>query len=106
MRDTSGPAWQAPFLAPLLNDPYPTVRFVASRSLRTLPGFEDFDYDFMGADVHRADAVDRVIETWSGRFRSPQPDMPELLIRDGRLDLARWNAIRSKRDDSPVYLPE
>ncbi len=38
--------FQAPHLASLLDDPYSAVRLVAWKSLRELPGFAGFDYDF------------------------------------------------------------
>ena len=39
--------WMAPFLAELLNDPYSAVRFIAGRSLESLPGFEKLGYDYV-----------------------------------------------------------
>ena len=36
-QQASGTAWMPPFLAGLMDDPYEAVRFVASRSIRTLP---------------------------------------------------------------------
>ena len=106
MRDASGPAWQTPFLAPLLNDPYPTVRFVAIRSLRKLPGFENFDYDFMGGQDERVTAVRRATDIWSNSFTAVEFDVPQLLMKGGFLDEQRLRQIMSERDDSPIDLPE
>ncbi len=36
-QEASGSDWLAPFVARLLADPYGVVRYVAARSLRTLP---------------------------------------------------------------------
>ena len=44
-----GRDWPAAFLLPLLDDPYAAVRYLAYRSLRELPGFRDFAYDYVGA---------------------------------------------------------
>ena len=44
--EVSGKHWQAPFLAQLLDDPYPTLCFVTQRSLLHLLGFASFEYDF------------------------------------------------------------
>ena len=43
----SGQDWLAPFVAQLLQDPYGVVRYVARDALRRLPGFEEFEYDFL-----------------------------------------------------------
>ena len=45
----SGTDWMLPHLAQLLDDPYDAVRFIAGRSLRTLPEFRSFEYDFAAA---------------------------------------------------------
>jgi hypothetical protein len=44
-RAASGDGWQAPILAELASDPYAAVRFVAARSLRAQPGYEDVPPD-------------------------------------------------------------
>src|SRR5262249_132456 len=44
-QQTAGTSWMVPFLAGLLDDPYPVVRFNAGRSLRSLPEFADLQYD-------------------------------------------------------------
>ena len=46
-QQASGTDWMAPHLAQLLDDPYDAVRFVAARSMRTLPGFSGFTFDFI-----------------------------------------------------------
>lgn len=46
-RQASGDGWQAPLLARTLDDPYAAVRYVAWRSLRRLPGYEGFAFDFV-----------------------------------------------------------
>ena len=53
-QEASGTDWMAPYLAQLLDDPYDAVRFIAGRSLRTLPGFEAFEYDFVAGPTTRA----------------------------------------------------
>ncbi len=46
-QQASGRGWQAVVLTELLDDPYSAIRFVAARSLGTLPGFDDLHYDFL-----------------------------------------------------------
>ena len=43
----------APFLVELLDDDYSAVRHTAIRSLRTLPGFADLPYDYVGSGESR-----------------------------------------------------
>jgi hypothetical protein len=43
-------------LAPLLNDSYAAVRYIAGRSLRTLPGFADLKYDYVAEGPARSKA--------------------------------------------------
>ena len=45
----SGTDWMLPHLAQLLDDPYDAVRFIAGRSLGTLPEFGSFQYRLRGA---------------------------------------------------------
>ena len=72
-RETSGTHWMTPFLAQLLIDPYDAVRFEAIRSLRRQPGFEDFEYDFVGppderqAAAKRAAALGRTLSAPAGQ---------------------------------------
>ena len=52
-QQASGKGWQAVPLSLLLDDPYSAVRFVAYRSLRSLPGFSEFSYDFLAPPAQR-----------------------------------------------------
>jgi len=38
------------------DDPYDAVRFIASRSLATLPGFDALSYDFVAPQAERHQA--------------------------------------------------
>ncbi len=89
-----GRDWQAPFLAVTLNDPYDVVRYVAARSLRSLPGYAAFDYDFVGTAAERSAAADQAREMWieiEPREAIPIEQIPKLLRR---------------RDDRPMKLAE
>ena len=52
--------WMAPYLGHLLADPYAAVRYIAHHSLRDLPGFTDFAYDFTGPPEARSLRICRV----------------------------------------------
>jgi predicted CXXCH cytochrome family protein len=101
-QETSGHGWLAPLLAPLLNDPYAAVRWVAEASLRTLPPFADLSYDFGADPAARAVVAEQIWQRWSsdpladraavGRaLGGPPAEWPRLL-----------GEILKCRDDRPI----
>jgi hypothetical protein len=68
-QEASGTAWMPFYLAQLLDDPYDAIRFIAYRSLRGLPGFNLFQYDFVAPPKQRFDAQLRTIDVWRGAWR-------------------------------------
>jgi hypothetical protein len=106
-QQASGTNWQAPFLAALLNDPYPAVRFIAHRSLKRLPGFRDFEYDFVAAPAKLAAAPQRAGEIWEKAQGGPHSFSRQTLIDDkGRVLDADFQRLLKQRDDRPVYVAE
>jgi hypothetical protein len=108
-QQASGNLWQAPFLAQLLVDPYEAVRFLAYRSLRSLPGFAELDYDFVGPEDARMRARDRVVETWKRRTEElAEPPTGEALLLDeaGGLREDSLRELLSRRDDRVIELDE
>ena len=105
-QQASGTDWMLPFLAPLLIDPYDAVRFIAHRSLRGLPGFQDFEFDFLAPDVVRQQAVATASRRWLSRGGS-RSRKPELLFdADGRFDRETMERLYGQRDDGRVHLEE
>jgi Cytochrome c552/Cytochrome c554 and c-prime len=104
----SNPSWMAPYLAQLLDDQYEAVRFVAARSIQTLPGFTAFEYDFAGPRRQRGDAVPRAIELWKrGLVADGSPFDEALLFGDNnqpRVDV--WTRLIRERNLQPVFLRE
>jgi predicted CXXCH cytochrome family protein len=107
-QEASSTVWIAPVLAQLLDDPYACVRYIAHRSLTSLPGYEYVPYDFVGDAEQRA-AARRAIETI---FAAMSADgsrelRPEVLAdASGRLDFAALAMLASRRDDRIVDLRE
>lgn len=102
----AGTDWIAPQLAPLLNDPYDVVRYAAARSLRSLPGFERFAYDFVGAKATREPAVQEVWAQYKAQ-KKPQARFERLLLHsDGSLDRVGLRKLLEQRDDRDVTLLE
>jgi hypothetical protein len=107
-QDASGAGWTTPFLIGLLDDPYDAVRFVAYRSLRTLPGMNAFGYNFMAPHEQRLAGVGEALTRW--RENRPSPNLklaPELLYSpDGALNAEEIKRLASQRDDRRVSLRE
>ena len=106
--ETSGDAWQAPFLGQLLNDRYNAVRFIAHRSLKRLPGFADFDYDFVSEPSVRAAAVEKARSRWRESRSDASPSFSRRMLIDpmGQIIEAEFQRILQQRDESPVELAE
>ena len=104
----SGTDWMLPHLAQLLDDPYDAVRFIAGRTLRTLPAFTTFQYDFAAAPEHRRDAQRRVMSTFAqSRGRLPRPGDPRLLLTpDADIDVTRTLALLKQRNNRHMLLRE
>jgi predicted CXXCH cytochrome family protein len=104
----SGDDWQASFLALLLDDPYPAVRFVAYQSLRQLPGLSDFEFDYLAPQAGRIKARQQLLQ----RLRTRTPGStgpyaaPLLLNATGQPLQATIDRLLKRRDDRPVDIPE
>jgi hypothetical protein len=104
----SGTDWMLPHLAQLLDDPYDAVRYIAGRSLRTLPAFAAFDDDFAAPADRRRDAQRRVMGVFSQtRSRLPRPGDPRLLLTaDADVNVAETLRLLKMRNNRPVLLRE
>jgi predicted CXXCH cytochrome family protein len=107
-REVSGAGWQAQLLVEALDDPYAAVRFVARRSLRSWPGFEGFEFDFIAPRPERlarqSEARQRAVagaRAWPGQRPPPLPlDDRGVIPADVIADLTR------ARDDRPIRIAE
>ena len=104
----SGTDWMLPHLAQLLDDPYDAVRFIAGRTLGTLPGFEAFEYDFAGTAEHRRDAQRRVMTAFSRvRARLPRPGNAQLLLTaDADVNVSATLQLLKQRNNRNMLLRE
>jgi hypothetical protein len=107
-QQAAGTAWMAPILAQLLDDPYEAIRLIAGRSLRQLPGFAGFRYDFLTSGDARAEAVSSAIDIWRGTRPARERRMDTELLFDAggnvRLDLV--NRLKQQRDNRRLSLRE
>jgi predicted CXXCH cytochrome family protein len=76
---SGGATWLTPYLAQLMDDPYPAVRYIAHRSLRTLPEFKDFAFDFspdparrpaIAAQIHKMTKPNIDAEKYAGLLKA------------------------------------
>jgi hypothetical protein len=63
-QQAAGREWFYPYLIFELNDPYSAVRFGAWKSLQTLPGFEDFKFDYTSDDLAQKNALTLAYRKW------------------------------------------
>ena len=105
--EASGRDWQATFLARLLEDPYSAVRYVSGRSLKQLPGFEEFQYDFVADSDVRAASVNQATAIATEGERPSNRRLSEILFQDdGSLMTDRIELLMRDRNDRPIELPE
>jgi hypothetical protein len=103
-RAASASDWLPPYLAQLLVDPYSVVRYIAQRSLRTLPGYEAFNYDFISPSPQRESARLKARAHWETQKTAGQPAV--LVHPGGRLDEPQFERLLRRRDDRPMELLE
>jgi hypothetical protein len=107
-QQASGTGWLVPYLALSLDDPYDAVRYITSRSLRTLPAFRDFAYDYVAPPPARAAMRVRAMEIWR-RTRddvSWRGNAALLINRDGSFNAAVVNRLVRARDNRRVTYRE
>ncbi len=104
----SGTDWMVPYLAHLLRDPYEPNRAVALHALRTLPGFETRDVEYVAQWPEGVDAEALEIQrAWIARTQRNHRARPELLMRaNGVFDVQAAREVSRHRDRRPIFLAE
>lgn len=107
-REASGTDWLAPHLSmAAASDPYAQVRYRAAKSLRTLPGFEDWAFDFLAPQAERTAAGKAAYTRWKARPSGPRAKASRLLLRpDGGLDEDFALRLQRARDNRRIFLAE
>jgi hypothetical protein len=96
--------WLPPFLTQLLNDPYPAVRLIAERSLRSVAPYETLRYDFLSEPNQRAPAMRQALTIWQSTIRKHNPQV--LIDPSGNLMTGEFRRLLKARDDRPIVLVE
>jgi len=102
----SGTNWMSPFLAELLTDSYDVVRFIGYHSLKNVPEFSKFDYDFVAPVEAREAGRKRALEIWNALGDRPSPSKSLLINPKSQLIEQEFRAIRSQRLDPMIKLIE
>ena len=107
-RSTSGHDWMAPFLSLLLDDSYDVVRYVGARSLKRLPGFEEFEYDYLSSTEESLAAKERASLMWfESRTGSALYNGESISIgTDHSVSFEVVSRLLRQRDERPVNLAE
>jgi hypothetical protein len=107
-QQASGTNWMAPYVSLLLNDSYDAVRYIAARSLKTLPGYENFAFDFAGSENERAINQRRALGLWRDmRDRQGRRGDETLLFNaDGTFIADRIDRLTSQRNNRRVFYRE
>jgi hypothetical protein len=95
-------------LRDLLHDPYDVVRYIAYRSLRTLPAYQDLKYDFMGSTEKREAEVAAAAEIWRTRDRTDDNTFTPAMLLDKTGDFleAEVQRLLEQRNQRALYLQE
>ncbi|MDE0108493.1 MAG: multiheme c-type cytochrome [Bryobacterales bacterium] len=101
--EASGSNWQTPLIAPLLDDPYDAVRFIAARSMRRLLGSAAVQYDFLDPPDRRRAAATQIVQSWR---RDSRELPPRFFAADGSPNAELIRELLAERDDRPVHLVE
>jgi hypothetical protein len=104
-RAVSGTGALVPHLLELLDDPYPAVREIAARSLRSMPEFQGVPSLPMGDDAQRRRFRAGIEALWKPAAPGAQA-ATALLGPDGRLDRVRHDEVLRRRDHRVMDLIE
>ena len=105
-REAAGSGWTPPYLALLLDDDYDAVRYVARRSLKTMEGYENLEFDFLGKREHRDAVLNKVMAQWEKSGAGSTGGETLLIDGQGRLRRSEVDRMLMQRDVSPIYLIE
>lgn len=107
-REASGAVdWAVPLLAELSNDPYEAVRTIAYRSLTSLPGYEQVEFDPLAGRQVRREARRDLLASWPGPREFDPASLGRVLVDPaGHSMRERIAALLKQRDDRRVFRAE
>ncbi len=107
-QQAAGRDWLYPFLSATLADPYAAVRFDAWKSLRTLPGFTDFAFDYTADEARHKTAATAAYQHWWSQIRRTDASYPPgaILDAEGNFRQQLFQRLLSQRDYRKIFLAE
>jgi hypothetical protein len=107
-QQASGTRWQGAFLSQLLTDPYSVIRQVAYKSLKTLPGYQDFRFNYVAPEARRDKKLSESLTLWraNGGGSPDRHGTHMLMDAKGIIDKERFNRLMKFRDHTPLRIIE
>ena len=105
---SSGGDWTLPYLIELLDDPYPAVRIIAWRSLKSRPDFEGPDFEPNAPEPARQQAVARLRDWLGGNADNLIRTRGSAILIDdrGQVRAAEVRRLLEQRDHTMINLLE
>ncbi|MGY8674183.1 MAG: hypothetical protein ACKVHO_16525, partial [Verrucomicrobiia bacterium] len=95
------------YLSILMDDSYDAVRYLAGKSLKTLPDHQAAPYDFLNTEEVRREQSGDLFKTWSATGALPPAERGNVLIKQpGKLQQDLLSRLLKARDTTPVALFE
>ena len=104
--EVSNPDWMAPFLIPLLEDPYPVVRYIAYRSLQRIWPDALEDYDFMASKEILSVQSNALHEAWESKALPLTPNATVLVNDSGHINHRLLKRLLRQRDNRSITIKE
>ncbi len=103
-QEISGTEWTYPYLIRTMADPYEAVRFIAHRSLRSLSGFEDFDFDYTAEPSAIMDGINEAYLKWQSLKSDENTAFPAplMLNSEGNIVNRELHRLLAQRNNRPV----
>ncbi len=105
-REVSGDSWTVFYLVDLMFDDYDAIRYIAYRSLKTIPGFESIKYDHMRPAEERERVTNEVLAAWHASAQERPTDAKLLYDVDGEIEYSNYQSLRQLRDTRPILVTE
>ena len=102
----SGTGWMPPYLGVLMADPYSAVRFIAGRSLKSLPSYADLAYDYLAPEGEWERVRSEVLRKWMHSPEKPASNTRLLVAEGPSLDQSRFDSLLSRRNHRSMDLQE
>ncbi|MCH2213135.1 MAG: hypothetical protein MK110_17655 [Fuerstiella sp.] len=105
----SGTEWIGRVVSVLLDDDYPAVRYIAGRTLGSLPGFDGYDYNFVPQPEAGHSRAQAALAHWRQQRQSAgkSANLTEILDQtEGPVSDTILDELLKRRDNRDVFLAE